>query len=243
MVNTNYIDYRGKKYELKEPTVSNWIDIMKLKDILSEQEMYVRMIEAVSGISKEEILTTDASTIQHIGSIIERHLNNESKEYFPKITHNNIEYTLVDINNISFGQFVDIDTFLNKDESYRLSNLHELAAYLYCESNIEYGKSDFKKRIEAMRDLPLKYVEGSLFFLLNLEKALHELIPLYSKSKLMWAIMNLRITLASFGAGIRAYLSSAKTKSGKLIGLLTLVLLPVLTIYLMFMTLIKKKKK
>jgi len=46
---TNYIDFKGKKYVLNEPTVSNWAEIMKMKDLLTEQEMYVKMISKVSG--------------------------------------------------------------------------------------------------------------------------------------------------------------------------------------------------
>jgi len=56
----------------------------------------------------------------------------------------------------------------------------------------------------------------------------------------MWQMMRLKIVLSSFGAGIRAYLSLPKTKFGKLTALLTLVLLPVLTIFLTLTTLIKK---
>jgi hypothetical protein len=66
---TNYIDFKGKKYVLNEPTVSNWAEIMKMKDLLTEQEMYVKMISKVSGIDEKEILETDATTIAHIVSI------------------------------------------------------------------------------------------------------------------------------------------------------------------------------
>jgi len=55
---TNYIDFKGKKYVLNEPTVSNWAEIMKMKDLLTEQEMYVKMISKVSGIDEKEILET-----------------------------------------------------------------------------------------------------------------------------------------------------------------------------------------
>ncbi len=237
---TNYIDFKGKKYVLNEPTVSNWAEIMKMKDLLTEQEMYVKMISKVSGIDEKEILETDATTIAHIGSIIQSYLNDEDQEYYPYITHKGVEYQIVDIEKITFGQFVDIDTFLGKDENYRISNLSELAAYLYVEKNTEYSPSNFKKRIESFKDLPLKYVEGSVFFLINLEKVLQELTPVYLNNKIMWQMMRLKIVLSSFGAGIRAYLSLPKTKFGKLTALLTLVLLPVLTIFLTLTTLIKK---
>jgi hypothetical protein len=237
---TAEIEHKGKKYKLSEPTIESWADVMKLKDILSEEEMYIRMIEKATGLSHEEVMKTDAGTINMVGNQLFRWLNKESRELIQEFEHKGIKYKIVDVHNISFGQFVDIDTFLKKDEAYRIANLNELAAYLYIEDGIDYSDSNFKKRIEAFKDLPIKYVEGALFFLSNLEKGLREIMALYSKSKLMWTIMNLRIILASFGDTITQYLSSPKTKFGKLMRLLVFLLFLPLIISLTLLTLITK---
>jgi hypothetical protein len=237
---TGYVEHNGKKYQLTEPTIKVWIDVMKFKDLLSEQDLYIKMIEVVTGLSKDEIMESDALTIAHIGAEIFNFFNQETKQLFPKFEHKGITYKLLDTNKITFGQFVDLDTFLKKDEGYRIANLNELAAYLYCEEGVEYGKSDFQSRIETMKDIPIKYIEGSLFFLLNLGKGLQNLSDFYSKSKLMWEIMKLRIALANFGAGIRSLALLPKTKSGKLMGLLLSPLLVLLTICLTLWTSLMK---
>jgi len=38
---TTHIEYQGKKYEVKEPTIETWKNIMVFKDLLDEEEMYV----------------------------------------------------------------------------------------------------------------------------------------------------------------------------------------------------------
>ena len=238
----NYIQHKGKKYEIKEPTIQDWSDVMKLKDLLDEHELYVSLIEKITGLSKKDIMESDAATIQLVGQTINNIMNQGGKNLQPKIELNGIKYNLLDTTKISFGQFVDIDSFLKKDEAYRIANLNELAAYLYCEEGLEYGKSDFPKRIEQMKMLPYKNLEGALFFLSTLGRGLLELSDFYSKNKVMWEIMKLRIALMRFGGGIKESMSLLKTRFGKLIILLLSPLWLVLTICLTLWTSIKKPK-
>ena len=239
---TTYIEHKGKQYEVKEPTIETWKNVMVFKDLFDEEEMSIKMISEVTGLTMKEIKEADALDIRIAGDTLWRYMNQESRELFRTIEHKGITYNLIDVNKISFGQFVDIDTFMKKEESYKIANLNELAAYLYCEEGKTYGESDIKKRIEEFKTLPVKYIEGSVFFLLSLAKGLQELTLLYSKSKLMWWMMRLRIVLESFGDGIRQLVSSQKTKSGRLIMLLTSPLWLVLIICLTLWMLITKKR-
>jgi hypothetical protein len=238
-----HIEYKGKKYEVKEPTIQTWKNIMIFKDLLDEEEMYVKMIAEVTGLSIDEIKDTDALQVRNVGNTLWRYLNQESKELHTTINHKGITYQLVDVNKISFGQFVDIDTFLKKDEAYKIGNLHELAAYLYCESGTTYGQSDFTTKMEAFKELPVKYVEAPIFFLLSLQKGLQQIITLYSKSPISFWTMRLRLAFMSSMGGIQRFLFSPRTKFGKLIMLLTSPLWLVLITLLTLWTLITKKKK
>ena len=239
---TTYIEHKGKRYEVKEPTINTWKNVMIFKDLLDEEEMNVKMISEVTGLSVKDIKESDALEIRIAGDKLWRYLNQESKQLHKLIEHDGVTYQLVDVNKISFGQFVDIDTFMKKDEAYKIANLNELAAYLYCEEGVKYGDSDIKKRIENFKELKVKYIEGAVFFLLSLGKGLHELTQLYSKSKPMWWIMRTRMASVSFGDGMRQLLSSQKTKFGKLIVLLTFPLWLVSIIFLFLWILITRKK-
>jgi len=236
------ITSKSKKFEVSEPTIKEFCDVMKLKDILNEDELNVRLIEKVTGMSHEEVMDMDATTIQKIGSVLFTHYNKESKKLTHKFELNGITYKFMDISNISFGQFVDIDTFLKKDESYRIANLNELVAYMYCEEGTKYSESNFKERIEHMLDAPSHIIESSLFFLSSLEKGLLELTELSLKSPLMYQMMRLRIVLGNFGDTTKSLVYLQRTKFGRLIMLLLLVLLLPLIICLTLLTSIMRKK-
>ena len=233
---------KSKTFEVNEPTIREFCDVMKLKDILDEDELNVRLIEKVTGMSHEDVMEMDAYTIQKIGSVLFAHYNKESKKLTQSFELNGITYKFMDVNTISFGQFVDIDTFLKKDEGYRISNLNELMAYMYCEDGTKYSDSNFKKRIEDMLDAPSHIVEGALFFLLNLERGLYELMELSSKSPIMFQMMRLRMAFQSFGDTTKLSRFLLKTKFGRLTLLLLWVLLLPLTICLTLLTSILKKK-
>jgi hypothetical protein len=236
------ITSKSKKFEVSEPTIREFCDVMKLKDILSEDELNVRLIEKVTGMSHEDVMDMDASTIQKIGSVLFTHYNKESKKLTQSFELNGITYKFMDVNTISFGQFVDIDTFLKKDEGYRIANLNELMAYMYCEEGTKYSESNFKDRIEKMLDAPSHIVEGALFFLLNLERGLYEIMELSLKSPIMFQMMRLRMAFQSFGATTKLSRFLLKTKFGRWILLLLWVLLLPLTICLTLLTSITRKK-
>jgi hypothetical protein len=222
------IKLNNKKYTVTEPTINKWSNVMKFREIVDEEELYIKMISEIVGISRDEILECDSTEILTTGEYIYRFINKEAKKLYPSIQFKGTEYELVDIQNVSFGQYVDIDTFLRKDESYRVMNLNELAAYLYTEKGIKYGESNIKSRIELFRDLPIKYIESSIFFLLSSAKVSQELLQLYSHNKFLWWTMRTKITLVLIGDGIKQYLHSRKTRFGKLMTLLISPLLFVL---------------
>ena len=233
---------KSKTFEVNEPTIREFCDVMKLKDILSEDELNVRLIEKVTGMSHEDVMEMDAYTIQKIGSVLFAHYNKESKKLTQSFELNGITYKFMDVNTISFGQFVDIDTFLKKDEGYRISNLNELMAYMYCEDGTKYSDSNFKKRIEDMLDAPSHIVEGALFFLLNLERGLYERMELSSKSPIMFQMMRLRMAFQSFGATTKLSRFLLKTKFGRLtLLLLWVLLLPLIICHTLLTSILKKK--
>ena len=236
------ITSKSKKFEVSEPTIREFCDVMKLKDILTEDELNVRLIEKITGMSHEDVMEMDATTIQKIGSVLFAHYNKESKKLTQSFQLNGVTYKFMDVNTISFGQFVDIDTFLKKDEGYRIANLNELMAYMYCEENVPYSKSDFKKRIEIMLDAPSHIVEGALFFLLNLERGLYEIMELSLRSPLMFQMMRLKIAFHRFGATTKLSRFLLKTKFGRLTLLLLWVLLLPLIICHTLLTSIMRKK-
>jgi hypothetical protein len=242
MMNKNYVILNDDRYEIKEPTVSTWMELMKFKDILDEHEMNLKLISLLTGLDLDEIRDCEVREITRVSQILSQYLGQDSKRVKLEIEFKGVKYKLFDTNNMTFGQFVDIDSFLRKDDSYRNQNLNELSAYLYSESGYEYGQTNIKDRIEKFKDLPLSVLESSLFFLLNLGRGSLGLTHLYSKNKLVWMMMRLRVVSHSFGDTIRSLVSWRNRKYGRWILLLILVLCSPLIICLTLWTLIKREK-
>lgn len=237
------IEYNGKKYPVKEPTIRTWTEVMKLKDILDEAELFVKIIELTTGLSHEDILQADASLIKKVGEQVLSIVTGSNKKVVTTFEYEGVEYQFLDIQNLSFGQYIDIETFLSKDENYRIQNLSELAAYLYIEKGTKYGETNISKRAENFKDLPIKYMEGSVFFLLSTANLSAELTRIYSKSKTLKLLMKLKIISRLIGVGIQQSAHLLRTKYGYFVMLLIYPLLSVSTISLTLWTLIKSKKK
>jgi hypothetical protein len=214
------LKYDGRKITIQEPTIQMWTEVMKFRELLDEEELNIRMLSLTTGLSVQEIKESDAHSMRIAADTVYKFLNQESKKLFKDIEHNGKKYVLVDVHKMSFGQFVDIDTFLQKDENYRVSNLNELAAYLYTEEGKKYGETDFRKQIEDFKTLPVKYVEGAIFFLLSIGVVSQQLSVLYSKNKPLWMWMMIRVRLQNIGDGIQQYLHLPTTKFGWLTMLL-----------------------
>jgi len=240
---TQFIEHKGKKYPIKEPTIKVWSEVMKLRGILDEQDMFVKIIELTTGLTREEILESDAKEIKLAGEMVYQFLNQQDKKVITEFNHNGKDYQFLDINNISFGQYIDIDTFLQKTEAYRTQNLNELAAYLYIEKGTTYGESKVKPRVKAFEDLPVKYLEGSVFFLLSSARMSAEITTLYSQSKFLWMMMKLKIVFHLIGAGIQQSARYVRNRYGVLMTCLIYPFISVSIIFLTLKTLIKKEKK
>ena len=244
---TQYVEYKKKRYEVKEPTIEMWSDIMRLKNLLDEQELNYKLMEKVTGMPRDLILSAKATDINKIGGQLYTYLNLESKQLYPEIEHKGKTYKLVNMTKITFGQFVDIDTFLSKDEGYRIANLHELAAYLYNEvideQVIEYGQIDFVKQSEEFKSLPIRYIESAIFFLSTTGRGLQGLIQIYSQSPLLWGMMVARARLARIGDGISQSVTWLVTTLRRLTRLLLSPLHRVLTTLHTYWISIKRKLK
>ena len=167
------IKYNGKTYVVGEPTLDVYMAIQKEIGYSTDAELAVNLISWITGLSDEEIRQADAMTIVDVADGLIEYYNNISKKFHETFTHNGKDYKFLDLKGMSFGEYVDIDTFLQKPTSEKQTKLHELMAYLYREVD-ENGKQKpynvdaLSKTAEEFKKLPLKYFNGSLFFFSNI---------------------------------------------------------------------------
>jgi hypothetical protein len=208
----NFIRYAGKDYEIKEPTIELWAKMVGLKDWNDETEFAVMLISEITGLKKKEIETADWQNVLLAAQNISNYLLHESKEFHNEFIHDGIKYKFIDLPNLTFGEFIDIDSFLQKDEFERRRELNFLMALLYREVKgdgkiSEYDGSKIPQRAERFKKLPVKYVNGATSFFLLLGKTLqgNSKLSLWSRlrmrMKIIWILVKLT-ALTSFGVGL-----------------------------------------
>lgn len=173
------ITYNGKEIVVNEPTIEMWIRLSAWKDILDEQDFVLKLISEATGLTDADIRKADWYDIMMVASILTEYLTTQSTEFSNEFEFQNKKYRFVDLPNLTFGEFVDIDTILSKDEHERKTMLNILMAMLYREVGedgkiVEYDASKVQERAELFKKLPVKYLHGSMSFFLRLERILQK---------------------------------------------------------------------
>ena len=178
------IEFGGTDYKVNEPTIHGWAQLNLLKDIEEDDDFYLSLLSISTGIDEDKLRQANFTQVRDAAEYLSDYFLKEGDRFYPEFEFKGVKYKFMDMSNMSFGEFVDIDTFLQKDKSYTKSNMQELMAILYRpikeDGSVEpYNINETKKRAEVFRDLPVKYLQGSLRFFLVLGEQLKEITPFY----------------------------------------------------------------
>lgn len=205
------ISHNGKDIEINEPTVEVWMKLTAKQDFVDNKDFAVDLISVSTGLSKEEILEHDWFDIMQVSSGLSEYFLGQGSKFYETFELDGQMYKFIDLTNMTFGEFIDIDTFLSKPETVRKNELHYHMALLYREVDekgnlVKYDASELEQRAQKMKKAPIKVVNGALLFFFSIETVLRRHSSGYLK-RLLWVktlttrMMILRIFL-SFGIGI-----------------------------------------
>jgi len=186
------IEFNGKDYKVNEPTLNAWAMLNLLKDIEQDEDFYLSLLSISTGIEENDLRKVNFQQIKDAAEYLSDYFVKIGEKFYPEFEFKGVNHKFMDLSNMSFGEFIDIDTFLQKDPSYTKSNMNELMAIFYrpvMENGQieEYDINKTKKRAEEFRDLPVKYLQGCMRFFLVLKERLNAPTPFYLK---MWWKMN-----------------------------------------------------
>jgi len=173
------ITYQDKEYVVNEPSIQIWTKLDFYKDILDDNDFVIKIISESTGLSEDQIMEADWFDILQVASGLSELLLNINDEFHNEFEFDGVKYKFIDLPNLTFGEFIDIDAFLQKNEAERKSQLNFLMALFYREVG-EDGKvikADgelLQARAEKFKNLPVRYVHGALGFFLRLEKILQK---------------------------------------------------------------------
>lgn len=218
---TPKFEFKGKFYELKEPSIELWNRLMSIKDWTDEVEFSVKLISELCNLTEEEVKNNDWEVMIELSKSLSNYILQDSKKFHKEFEFEGQKYRFIDLPNLTFGEFIDIDTFLNKPTNERLKDTHLLMAMFYREVDdngklFPYDGSQLEKRAEKFKKLPIKYVNGSSTFFLLTEKILRKSSLTSSKKGMtIKTIIKMMMTIPRsvlFGVGlIRSRNSQMKT--------------------------------
>jgi len=173
------ITYEDKEYVVNEPSIQIWTKLDFYKDILDDNDFVIKIISESTGLTEDQIMQADWFDILQVASGLSELLLNINDDFHSDFEFDGIKYKFIDLPNLTFGEFIDIDSFLQKNEAERKNQLNFLMALFYREvgEDGKMVKNDgelLQARAEKFKNLPVRYVHGALGFFLRLEKILQK---------------------------------------------------------------------
>ena len=196
---------------LREITLGQYQRYLKMEKE-NEDETFIaqKMIEIFCRTRLDYVMKMKWKDVQEIvtdlGIMFEQ--DQKLKKQF---TLNGVNYGFIpNLDEISFGEFVDLDSYLGDWQE-----MHKAMQVLYRPVDISVrGRYNIKEYTaimdDTMKDMPLQYALGAVFFLLNLGKELSIVMMDYLKQGVLKEDTALKQGLAENGVGIHHFTKQLK---------------------------------
>jgi hypothetical protein len=205
-------NYQNKQYQIDEPTVEMWSKLTLLQEWTDEREFCVKLLSFITGLTEEEIENSDYMEVVKLSNEISVFLTQDGDKFYNEFSFNNKNYRFLDLPNLTFGEFIDIDTYLTKEPHEKKKEMPLLMAMLYREvddkgNTLPYDSGKVYLRGEEFKKLPVKYIHGASSFFLRGEKLLRGNMTGFSWRrtmmilKMIWLLVKFT-ALTSFGVGL-----------------------------------------
>jgi len=203
--------YKNKQYEIEEPTVEMWSKLILLQEWTDEREFCVKLLSFTTGLTEEEIENSDYAEVVKVSNEISVFLNENGDKFHNEFDFNGKRYRFLDLPNLTFGEFIDIDTYLSKEPHEKKKEMPLMMAMLYRELDENgnykpYNSKELQKKAEEFKKLPVKYVKGATNFFFHLDKTLQGNFKasfwqnLRLMAKMIWILVKF-IPLIGIGVG------------------------------------------
>ena len=215
-------NYKGKQYQVEEPTVEMWSKLVLFQEWTDEREFCVKLLSFTTGLTEEEIENSDYMEVVKLSNEISAFLNQDGDKFYQEFSFNNKNYRFLDLPNLTFGEFIDIDTYLSKEPHEKKKEMPLMMAMLYREIDENgnykpYNSKELQVKAEEFKKLPVKYVRGSTNFFFHLGKTLSgnfqasSWVKLRLTIKMLWILVKF-VPLIISGVGLALW-SRWRTKT------------------------------
>ena len=196
LLSFNMIKFRidGEPYIIEDfMSIENYVKIYKIKDLFSEEYFASKLVSIISGAPQKDLLDGGYEEVGYLASRIMQSLPTvETTKFVDRFELDGAKYGFFpNWRDLTFAEFIDLDTISTKKSDELLDLLHILAAIMYrpiveeiSEHNFkieEYDIPKMKERAELFKKrLDVKYVIGAQFFFIKFAKKFSNFTPRYS---------------------------------------------------------------
>ena len=169
-----------KEYEVPQHlTIDKYVKIYKIKNLFSEEYFAAKLVNIVTDAPLEDLLQTDYQDVELIASVILSRIPQDKPKFVDRFKLDGVDYGFFpNWRELTFAEYVDMDTISTKKPDELLDLLHILTAIMYRPIVKEDGEHNFKIEkydIETMKEraelfkkkLSIEYVLGAQFFFIK----------------------------------------------------------------------------
>ena len=191
-----------KQYYVPEIiNIDNYVKIFKIKDLFTEEYFPAKIVSLVTGAPLEDLKEGGYIEINYLAkSIIDMLPKENDLPFIERFTIDDINYGFFpNWKDLTFAEWMDLDTLISKPQEELLGHLHVLAAIMYRpiinerskhNFNIEeYDIDEMKVRAELFKQrMDVSIILSASVFFCRLEKKYNQLSPTFlTKTKLsLW---------------------------------------------------------
>jgi hypothetical protein len=197
-------------------SIESYSKIFKIKDLFSDEYFGAKLVSLVTDCPVEDLLESDYQQIGYISSYIMTLIPTEKPKFVDRFELNGVHYGFFPKwNDLTYAEFVDMDTISTKKPDELLNMLHILAAVMYrpivkerSEHDFDIEKYDVKSMLERSelfkKELDCKYILGAQFFFINfamryslyIQTSSMQTLTTWTKIKLIWKMRKMILKLA-----------------------------------------------
>jgi len=188
-------------------SIENYVKVYKVKDILDDNYYQAKLIQTITGADLKDVIDSSHHQINFITNHLTNLFPDTKYPFIDKFELNGIEYGFIPSwKNMTFAEYVDLDTMLTKKPEEIINNLHIICAMMYrpivnkkSEHNFQiekYNSDTIDERAQLFnKHLDVKYVLGGQFFFSRFVERFSQPIQHFStlmKMKIFW--MKMKVT-------------------------------------------------
>ena len=173
------IKFKIDDTEYKVPeimNIENYTKIFKIKDLFTDEYFSAKLVSIVTGAPLEDLLEGDYEQVSYIAAYIMESLPQTKPEFKDRFILDGVSYGFIPKwQDMTYAEFVDMDTISTRKHDEMLNMLHILAAVMYRPITNEKSEHDFEiekynvktmtKRAELFKSkLDVRYVLGAQYF-------------------------------------------------------------------------------